>query len=374
MEKYGRGLIKALSSLKLTVALLLVITALCVIGTVFPQPGIGVPSYPAGGSWRRSLLSPYDIFHSIWLIVAGALLCVNLVLCMRKRLNLRRRSLVMLLLHCGVLLVIAGYALGALGIDGFVEIPEGGSASRVWLADGTPLDLGFEVRCERFEVEYYDNGMPREYISDLSFEKDGRVEGRARLRVNHPARMEGFGFYQQNFRHSLSAVVSVSDGESSRTLTVAEGDTIPLSHAGERARVVKVWHDLMQAGPAVKLMVEDGGESRFLWVFKDIGKIRSRTPDIFEMMPGFDPSSVHPYTFSCDEVRHASFTGIGVRRDPGVPLAAAGGTFFFVGLMLVCLVPGVRPASGAQSQAKQAGKDTGKKARPRSNSKGAHRS
>ncbi|MFY9398915.1 MAG: cytochrome c biogenesis protein ResB [Desulfomonilia bacterium] len=374
MKKHGRGLLKALSSLKLTVALLLFITALCVIGTMFPQPGIGMPTGLARGPWWRSLLSPYDIFHSIWFIAAGALLCVNLALCMNKRLKLRRRNLVMLLLHGGILLAVVGYALGSLGIDGFMEIPEGGSASRVWLADGTPVDLGFEVHCERFVVEYYDNGMPKEYISDLVFTKEGRVEGRTRLMVNHPAKMEGFNFYQQNYRHILSAVVGVSDGQSTRTFVVTEGDAIPLSPGGDRARVMKIWHDLMQAGPAVKLMVDKGGEAQYVWVFKNLEKITSRSPDIFEMMPGFNPSGVAPYTFSFDEMRHSSITGIGVRRDPGVPLAAAGGTFFFVGLMLVYLVPGVRPATGARPQARQTDRGTEEKARPRSKAKGAHRS
>ncbi len=330
-------IMKAISSLQLTVILLLGIAVLCLIGTLFPQGGDGTSSSLA--PWISHLLSPHDIFHSIWFMGAGLLLCINLVLCMRHRLGFKRRSLLMLLLHGSILLIIAGYALGFMSIDGLMEIPEGQAVSEAVLKNGSSRDLGFSVRCDSFTVDYYENGMPKEYVSSLSFLKGGHVADRAQVMVNHPAGFEGVNFYQENFRTSLSASVIVANGKEKRYFRVAQGDVIPLSPAGVQARVVKIRGDLMHAGPAVKLIINDPSGERYLWVFKDINALRARMPDLLERMPGFDPSSFSPYTFSLERIEPSYVTGIGVRHDPGIPLVAFGGALFLVSLLLVLAVP-----------------------------------
>lgn len=355
----GAGLLKSLSSLKLTVGLIFFISLLCLVGTVFPQGG----DISSGGhGWASGiprLLSPYDIFHSIWFMGAGFLLSVNLVLCMKQRARLKKRNLLMMLLHGSILLIIAGYALGFMSLDGFMEIPEGATVSAATLKGGAAKELGFSVRCDRFEVEYYDNGMPKEFVSDLSFIKDGQVAHRAQLMVNHPARFSGVSFYQETYRQSLTAEMTLSDGKKTVTLKVAEGDVIPLSTAGAQAGVVKVWDDLMNAGPAVKLLIKDSSGERFLWVFKHVDVIRSRVPDLFERMPGFDPSSFRPYTFSIEKLQASYVTGIGVKRDPGIPLVGAGGALFLVSLLLVYRAPH-RPGLQKRDAQPIQGKDKGK--------------
>lgn len=342
-------MLKALSSLKLTVALLFCIALLCLVGTVFPQ-GAGVAASGHGLAARiPPLLSPYDIFHSVWFMAAGFLLSVNLALCMGRRARLKKRNVLMLLLHGSILMVIAGYALGSLSLDGFVEIPEGGSASRVALRQGSSQDLGFSVRSDRFLVEYYQNGMPKEYVSDLSFVKNGQVAGQARVKVNHPASFEGVSFYQESFRQSFQAAMTLSDGEKTMAVEVQEGDVIPLLPEGTQARVEKIWDDLMHAGPAVKLLIHGPSGERSLWVFKEIDAIKGHVPDLFERAPEFDPSGLRPYTFALQKLEAASATGIGVKRDPGLPLAATGGALFLVSLLLVFLAQ--RDKGGSESGA-----------------------
>lgn len=334
----GRNLLKMLSSLKLTNALLFSVVIVCLIGTVFPQEGASALAH-SHVPGIASLLSPYDIFHSIWFIAAGALLCVNLVLCMRGRLNLKRKNMLMLLLHGGIILVVIGYSLGSLSLEGFIEIPEGTAVSQAMLKKGSAYDLGFSVRCDRFTIERYPNGMPKEYISDLSFLKGGAVAGQARLMVNHPARFEGISFYQESFRDTFSASVTVADNKGVKTCRMPQGGDIPLSFDGTRAEVVKVWDDLMHAGPAVKLKISGPSGEQYLWVFRDLKKLKERMPGILEQMPGFDPSGFPPYTFSLESLDASHATGIGVKRDPGAPVAAVGGVLFLVSLLLLLVVP-----------------------------------
>lgn len=335
----GNSILKALSSLKLTVVLLLCIAALCLVGTVFPQNGDALSGGHGWASRILSLFSPYDIFHSVWFMASGLILCVNLVWCMKKRAKLRRRTVLLLLLHGSILLIVLGYALGFTSLDGIMEIPEGHAVSSAVLKDGSLKELGFSVRCERFAVEYYENGMPKEFVSDLSFMKVGQVAGQAQVMVNHPASFSGMSFYQETYRQSLSAALIVTDGKKTISLVAAEGNIIPLPLAGARAQVVAVWADLMQAGPAVKLLIQNPAGGRYLWVFKDIDRIKAQVPDLFERVPDFNPSGLRPYTFSVERIQASFVTGIGVKHDPGIPLVATGGALFLVSLLLVFLLP-----------------------------------
>lgn len=340
--KQRAGFLKTLSSLKLTLALFLIIAVICLIGTVFPQGGDLASGGQVRGSRLPPLLSPYNIFQSIWFIAAGLALCVNLVLCMRRKLNWKHRNLLMLLMHGSILLVIVGYSLGVTGLDGLMEIPEGTSVSRVILKDGSAKDLGFAVKCARFTVQYYANGMPKEYLSDLAFIKNDQVLDQAQIRVNHPARFAGMSFYQQSFQQSIAAVVlSVSDGKRTTMHKVAEGDVIPLSN-GTQAQVIKIRDDLMRAGPAVKLMIESPSSQGYLWIFQNIKAIKQQVPNLFQMAPHFDPAGFRPYTFALESIDSLSITGIAVKRDPGIPLVAVGGAVFLVSLLLVYLVPRTR--------------------------------
>lgn len=358
----GDVLLKTLSSLKLTVAVLFIISLLCLVGTIFPQ---GAHMHGWAARVPR-LISPYDIFHSVWFLGAGFLLCVNLVLCMRKRLSLKRRSLVMLLLHGSIVLIVAGYAVGFAGLDGYLEIPQGSGVSQAVLKNGALFDLGFTVRCDRFTVELYENGMPREFVSDLSFLRGGRVDGRAQLKVNHPARFSGISLYQESYRQSAWADMTVSDGKKLMKFKAEQGEVIPLPSPGVQIRVEKVWGDLMGAGPAVKLLIEGPDGGSYLWVFKEIDSIKARMPGLFEKMPAFDPSGFRPYTFALHKLESSYATGIGVKRDPGVPLVAVGGVLFLVSLLLVFLLPragfGPRPDSGTPPGTPPAGKEPAGKA------------
>jgi cytochrome c biogenesis protein len=104
-------------------------------------------------------------------------------------------------IHAGVLVIILGAVIGSiLGFDGYVNIPEGGSADRIELRGGKGvMDLGFSVMCDKFDVEFYDSGMPKLYKSDLSFLRNGQIQARGSLMVNHPLEFNGINFYQSSY-------------------------------------------------------------------------------------------------------------------------------------------------------------------------------
>jgi cytochrome c biogenesis protein len=105
------------------------------------------------------------------------------------------------LVHFSVLLILIGGIMGSLfGFEAFVNIPEGDGADKVMLRKNRiPKPLPFNVRCEKFTVEFYPNGTPKEYRSDLAFIRDGKVAFQGPLMVNHPITFEGITFYQSSY-------------------------------------------------------------------------------------------------------------------------------------------------------------------------------
>ncbi len=75
-----------------------------------------------------------------------------------------------------------------------------------------------------------------------------------------------------------------------------------------------------------------------LWLFRDIREISRKHPDITEEVPQFNPSLVRPYTFALEDISVRPATILGVNRDPGVPLVAAGSVLFVVGICMIFLM------------------------------------
>jgi len=86
------------------------------------------------------------------------------------------------------------------GFDAYVNILAGEQIDTVMLRKTMrPLKLDFTVRCDKFTVDFYENGAPKEYRSDLSFLVKGKEMAKEKLLVNHPVEFMGITFYQANY-------------------------------------------------------------------------------------------------------------------------------------------------------------------------------
>ena len=103
--------------------------------------------------------------------------------------------------HFSVVLLLIGGLIGSIfGFDGFVNIPEGESVSSIRLRNSDQImPLGFEVRCDDFNVEFYDSGTPKEYRSRLTILKQGKEVVQKDIIVNDPLRYEGISFFQSSY-------------------------------------------------------------------------------------------------------------------------------------------------------------------------------
>ena len=105
------------------------------------------------------------------------------------------------IVHVSVVLLLIGGLIGSIfGFDGFVNIPEGETAQTIQLRNSPEkLQLDFEVRCDDFDVTFYDTGAPKEFRSSLTILKQGKAVYQKDIIVNDPMQYEGIRFFQSSY-------------------------------------------------------------------------------------------------------------------------------------------------------------------------------
>ena len=243
------------------------------------------------------------------------------------------------LVHLSVLIIVIGGLMGSFfGFDGYANIVEGEQIDAIELRKGTtPLKLGFKVRCDKFTVDFYENGAPREYRSDLSFFVNGKEVKKGNLLVNHPIKFRGITFYQSSYGNipgnkvRLKIVWHTSEHKFIG-MEAEQGHSFPLPGNEGQFQVLKVDANLRgMMGPAALISIrpEQGEETRF-WVFQNWETLQNRFPKQMLQAPMLNPSAFKPYTFYLERLESKFYTGLQVNRDPGVSLVWIG-CFLMIG-------------------------------------------
>ena len=244
------------------------------------------------------------------------------------------------LVHIGILAVMAGFVVGFFfGFEGHIDIPEGESVATVTLKGGRGVkNLGFAVRCDRFFIDFYENGAPKTYRSDITFLKDGHPAQSAAVLVNHPVTYSGMRFYQATYGMIPSGepvMIVMQDNKKIKNIKVAVGMEFDLHENKAKVQITRVEENLMGMGYAVKLSIQSPAGNVQFWVFEAIEQIMQANPGLLEQVPLFNPGAFAPYIFSIGQPDRRYYTGLQVARDPGVPVAAAGGLLLMIGFVVV---------------------------------------
>jgi cytochrome c biogenesis protein len=197
-------------------------------------------------------------------------------------------------------------------------------------------------------VDFYENGAPREYRSDLTFLVNGKDVEKTSLFVNHPAQFMGVTFYQSTYGtvpgRKVRLIIS-RDGDQQKPdkLEVAPGKPTQLPGDEGQFSVQDVKADFMNTGPAVLIATRSKtGKEKHFWVFRDYETIRNRLPEPMLKSPKFDPSAFEPYTFSLDGLETSHYTGLQVNRDPGVNIVWAGCFLIVAGFFVTFFTSHIR--------------------------------
>jgi len=401
------------SSVKLTIALLIILAVTSIAGTLIPQQQEALKFARELDPWVFRLfaaLDLFDMYHAFWFRILLGALTVNLLVCSIDRFptawgrfraqpspereqpfeNLPEEQAFLVegnpgdlpgrieallrsrykrvhaakdetrsswhaekgryahfgvyLVHLSVFLILVGGMIGSfLGFQGFVNIVEGETIDEIAVRNRMEtMPLGFEVRCDRFLVEFYESGAPKEYLSDLTFLVDGKVAAERSIRVNHPTEFEGVTFYQSSYGSTPGRRVHLHlmrAGDPPATTPVdaeIQGPAVELPGKEGVFRVLDANPNMMGVmGPAVLIGVKphDGDEIQF-WVFQNVEAVQERFPGIFGHNPRLNPAAFEPYTFVLTQLESRYYTGLQVNRDPGVPLVWAGCFMMIAGFIV----------------------------------------
>jgi len=230
-------------------------------------------------------------------------------------------------IHTAVLLIVLGGLLGNLfGIDGSMNIPEGGKSSEIWLTrGGVDYDLGFTVECSDFDIEYHEGTrQPKDYKSRLRVIEGGRVVREKVIEVNDPLKYAGFTIYQASYGLlGYRAEIKAEDTHTGRvySFAAAVGDRLAIGDTGYAFTFTGAQENYQNAGPALNLEVEaPDGASQPVWIFKE--------------SPDFDKLRGGRFVFSYVGEEEVYYTGLSVAKNPGLPLVWIGCFVLFIGLMV----------------------------------------
>ncbi len=240
--------------------------------------------------------------------------------------------------HLSILLILFGAVIGVFfGFRGYLPLQEGYTAEVVYGGDDMPHNLGFAVRCDDFDVEFYGmSEMPKSFRSWLTVFKDGKEVLRKVVEVNDPLRYGGYTFYQSSYGMVPDAQgyfilrVTGRDGRQ-ETLSRRLGESFVIpgtgitgtirdfspAIAGDHSGRVYTYSEMMN-NPAVNIEFTEGGEKKYtLWILK-------RFPQTWRLPDGDTVEFVDYWG--------VQYTGLQVRKDPGAWMVYLGSGIMALGL------------------------------------------
>jgi cytochrome c biogenesis protein len=217
--------------------------------------------------------------------------------------------------HASILIIFIGAMIGNVwGYKAYVNIVEGKSINSVWPRAGKePIPIGFELRNDNFEVEFYaGGGRPKEFTSDLVVIENGQEVLKKTIEVNDPLNYKGLTFYQSSYGPAGDPIyqfeVKNRETGESKTVTGKQGARLPLP--GGASLIPMGYTDNYQNfGPAAQVSIHTGTGS----------SAQRGTPFIvFKNYPQFDEKRGGAYAVNLMNAQQSYYTGLQVAKDPGV--------------------------------------------------------
>ncbi len=230
--------------------------------------------------------------------------------------------------HLSIIFMVTGGLIGSIfGFDGFVNIPEGESADKIFLRNSqSEIRLGFEIKCDDFDFTLYESGMPKEYRSSLSIIKNNQSVVQKDIIVNDPLRFEGINFFQSSYGKMPATKLTVTFTEKSSGLIYNKAATMgsPVEMPGNSGTLIVEDFRPSFSFRGVNLtntflcrMIPNNGEPSHIIIPADY--------------PRFDMMRQGDFVISISNTDFKYYTGLQVTKDPGVPLVYAGFLFMIIG-------------------------------------------
>jgi len=396
------SIVNALGSARLAIGLFFILAILSIFGTLIPQ-GQPLDFYlmKYGQSLGRviHLFQLDDAYHSPWYIGSLFLFMVNLTICYLKRLPFtiklykrnpaevkvealpnklqiqvsnplekitsfiekelkftkikddlyykKENSLAhfsVYVIHFSLIVIIIGALIGAIwGFRGNMSILEGEESNIVQpFRKNDPIQLDFKVRLNKFILETYPNGMPKEYISNVTI-IDGNKTIDAIIKVNAPVKYKDVTFYQASydiipvfdFKFKINNKVYETNLSKLEPFTTEDGLSIAITDYGQAHGLifVRLWI----------LDEKEEKEKQVLALMTNIEMQHEELPNMlcFDGNQGMFPCNtieVGKHTIEAKLKNVSSeiyITGLQAKKDPGVFIVYVGFILMMLGLFFV---------------------------------------
>ena len=259
------------------------------------------------------------------------------------------------IVHLSVVLLLVGSLVGSMfGFEGYVNIPEGETIGQIRLrSPGEVQPLGFAVRCDDFNISYYDNGSPKEYRSSLTIIDGGTPVVKKDIIVNDPLRYKGIRIFQSSYG-------KIPAGPGSRTVQARHPDEatslrfVDNESGSEFVAEARIGDPIALSGDLGTFVLEDYRESTTFGGQEVgeayLGTLTPKTGDPMKILlplafPNFDKMrrgavaiSVEPGEAEAGSPQRkwepSYYTGLQVIKDPGVWVVYSGFIAMIIGLFV----------------------------------------
>lgn len=370
-----------LSSMRFAIVLLILLAAACAVSSAVTQ-GQTYEFYAARYGERLAglmmALRMDDAFHSWWFLGLSGILCLNLVLCNLIRLPslLRRaknfgdpdkaeetirkpdaggtgdpRSVFTALhlpspkekrtedgremlfsagntagfwgawiCHLGILLLILGFALGQFTMQQYTVYALPGQTKALG-------ETGLNVTVESFDVERAEDGSARQYTAALTVSDPAAgTRESAEARVNEPATLYGYKFFQNSYGWGADVRVK-KDGEELQTEALCAGEFFPVKDKPELVIFFQAFYPdyVPGSGSAPSTASQELNNPAYLYQVYYQGQLLGMNA----LLPG-EELTIDEYTVTFENPRN--YTLLAVKRDRFTLLALLGGIITLAGL------------------------------------------
>ena len=226
------------------------------------------------------------------------------------------------IVHVSILVILLGAVIGSsafsqkilhkpdFAFKGSIMLPESQETDHIFsFQTGDKIDLGFTVRCNYFNIEYYPNGMPKTFLSKIMVLEDGQPvtfkngETEHFLKVNTPLTYKGITFYQSSYQPYSDFLVTLVDSKTHKKQQriIPGGKQVTFNNGavslgiinkegrGESIGRVKVWFGDKEAEPSI------------FWLNNDQEAVVKRPANNYNL-----------------HIKQLYATGLQVTKDPGV--------------------------------------------------------
>jgi len=235
--------------------------------------------------------------------------------------------------HLSIIFLVIGGLIGSIfGFDGYVNIPEKESVTSIFLqSSNEKKELGFEIRCNDFNLSFYDsdmpqkNRMPKEYRSSLSIIKDNKEVIKKDIIVNDPLRYAGINIFQSSYGQTPGNQLKITFTERSSGLVYEKqarmGESIDMPGNKSKLRIEDFKNHFPYMGVTIDkvylcVLIPDTGKPEHIMI-----PANSR----------FDAMRNGEFIIAIANADFKYYTGLQVTKDPGVPIVYMGFIFMIIG-------------------------------------------